>query len=128
MQIVCGFVARGFVYSRPLFILFFHRFLVFGGLFMDIERSFPTSLPADQMKNVMLEHVLSRDDVKMFFGDVTWDGNTLNFTSGLVTEGKFEIVDNEVKVACDLSMFGKMAKGQIEGTLEKTFSKLPAAS
>jgi hypothetical protein len=95
---------------------------------MDIERSFPTNKPADEMKTIMLESVLSRDDVQMFFGETAWNGNTLTFTSGLVTEGTFEIVDNEVKIAVDLSMFGKMAKGQIEGTLEKTFSKLPEAS
>jgi hypothetical protein len=93
---------------------------------MDIEKSYPTGTPADQMKQIMTDNVLSRDDVKMFFGETSWDGNTLNFSSGLVSSGKFEIVDNEVKVQVDLSMFGKMAKGQIEGTLEKTFSKLPA--
>ena len=92
---------------------------------MDIEKTFSTNTPADKMKEIMINNVLSRQDVQMFFGETTWDGNTLNFSSGLVSGGKFEIVDNEVKVGIDLSMFGKMAKGQIEGTLEKTFSKLP---
>jgi hypothetical protein len=92
---------------------------------MDIEKVFPTGTPADKMKEIMINNVLSRSDVQMFFGETTWEGNTLTFSSGLVSEGRFDIVDNEVKVAVDLSMFGKMAKGQIEGTLEKTFSKLP---
>lgn len=92
---------------------------------MDIEKTFSTGTPADKMKEIMINNVLSRQDVQMFFGDTTWEGNTLTFSSGLVSEGKFEIVDNEVKVGVALSMFGKMAKGQIEGTLEKTFSKLP---
>jgi hypothetical protein len=129
---------KGFVYSPRLLaekfifalsnllrqIIFFYPLIQ--EIFMDIEKSYPTGTPADQMKQIMTDNVLSRDDVKMFFGDTTWDGNTLNFTSGLVSAGKFEIVDNEVKVQVDLSMFGKMAKGQIEGTLEKTFSKLPS--
>jgi hypothetical protein len=92
---------------------------------MDIEKSFPTGTPADKMKQIMVDNVLSRQDVQMFFGETKWDGNKLTFSSGLVSAGTFEIVDNEVKVQVDLSMFGKMAKGQIEGTLEKTFSKLP---
>lgn len=91
---------------------------------MDIEKSFPTSKSAADMKQIMVDNVLSRQDVQMFFGETSWDGNTLKFSSGLVSSGKFEIVDNEVKVAVDLSMFGKMAKGQIEGTLEKTFAKV----
>ncbi|MCU0424136.1 MAG: polyhydroxyalkanoic acid system family protein [Candidatus Kapabacteria bacterium] len=92
---------------------------------MDIEKSFSTGTPADKMKEIMINNVLSRSDVQMFFGDTSWEGNTLKFSSGLVSSGQFDIVDNEVKVQVDLSMFGKMAKGQIEGTLEKTFSKLP---
>lgn len=92
---------------------------------MDIEKSYPTGTPADKMKQIMVENVLSRQDVQMFFGETSWEGNTLKFSSGLVSSGQFDIVDNEVKIQVDLSMFGKMAKGQIEGTLEKTFSKLP---
>lgn len=93
---------------------------------MDIEKTFPTGTPADKMKEILVNDVLSRQDVQMFFGDTSWEGNTLKFSSGLVSEGSFSVADNEVKVAIDLSMFGKMAKSQIEGTLEKTFSKLPA--
>ncbi len=92
---------------------------------MDIEKTFPTGTPADKMKEILVNDVLSRQDVQMFFGDTSWEGNTLKFSSGLVSEGSFAVADNEVKVAVDLSMFGKMAKSQIEGTLEKTFSKLP---
>jgi hypothetical protein len=92
---------------------------------MDIEKTFPTGTPTDQMKDILINNVLSRSDVQMFFGDTSWEGNTLKFSSGLVSDGSFEVADNEVKVAIALSMFGKMAKGQIEGTLEETFSKLP---
>ncbi|MDW8218918.1 MAG: polyhydroxyalkanoic acid system family protein [Bacteroidota bacterium] len=92
---------------------------------MDIEKTFTTGTPADKMKDIIVNTILPRSDVQMFFGDTSWEGNTLKFSSGLVTDGKFEILDNEVKVTVALSMFGKMAKGQIESTLEKTFAKLP---
>lgn len=117
---------KTFVYSAHKTNSLFLLLIFLGGSTMDIEKTFPTGTPADQMKEIMINNVLSRQDVQMFFGDTSWEGNTLKFSSGLVSEGQFDIVDNEVKVAVALSMFGKMAKSQIEGTLEKTFSKLPA--
>ncbi len=85
---------------------------------MAIDRTFTIPAGADALKSFFEKQAQERMDLKMFFGEMAWEGNTMNFKSGL-GEGSIALSDNEAKIHIELSMFGNAMSGQIEGALEK---------
>jgi putative polyhydroxyalkanoate system protein len=83
-----------------------------------IERSFTTELDGSAMRKIFEEKALSRTDMKMFFGEQNWEGDTMNFKS-MLAEGSIAFVDKEVKVNIELSMFGSGMKSQIEDSISQ---------
>jgi putative polyhydroxyalkanoate system protein len=81
-----------------------------------IERSFTTGLGGSDMRKIFEEKALTRTDMKMFFGEQTWEGDTMKFKS-MLAEGAIAFVDKEVKVNIELSMFGSGMKSQIEDAI-----------
>lgn len=86
-----------------------------------IERSFDTALNASDMRKIFEEKALSRMDMKMFFGDLAWNGDTMNFKS-MLAEGNIAFTDKKATVHIELSMFGQGMKGQVEDAI----NQLPA--
>jgi hypothetical protein len=90
-----------------------------------IHKTFQTNSSAEQMREFVTTSVLTRKEVAIFFGDATWEGNTLKINSTL-GEGTMSFRDNEVEINVELSFFGGAAKSTIEDELEKQFKKLTA--
>jgi putative polyhydroxyalkanoate system protein len=85
---------------------------------MTIQRSFSIPLPAAAMRQAFEDKALTRTDMKMFFGDVAWSGDTMNFKSGL-GEGTIAFTENKIDVNIELTMFGKAMQGQVESAIDQ---------
>jgi hypothetical protein len=78
-----------------------------------LDKSFDTPLAASEMRKIFTEKALSRTDMKMFFGEQTWEGDTMKFKS-MLADGHIGFADKKVDIHIELSMFGQGMRSQIE--------------
>lgn len=88
-----------------------------------IQQTIETSKSAFEMRNYVETKVLIRPELKVLISEYHWVDNKL-YAEGKLGKGTITLLDNKVIIDIELSLFGTVAKGQIEQTLQEQFKKL----
>jgi hypothetical protein len=88
-----------------------------------LQKKFKTAYTAMEMKNWISVNILPHELLKQFVKRVEWQNYNLYIDSTIGT-GYIKLIDYEIELDIELSVFGTMMSRTIESTFDKEFKKL----
>lgn len=88
-----------------------------------LQKKFKTAYTSMEMKNWISVNILPHELLKQFVKRVEWQNNNL-YIDSTIGSGYIKLIDYEIELDIELSVFGTMMSHSIETTFDKEFKKL----